>query len=141
MAEPVANGVEVENINLEVKSDEDIVKPVEEATKPEENHTSETAAVMETKGIACTLAPADDYVTNLRDGAVKIRFSEKNNGPTISVMEFIERTCNTWPNRPALKVERQEQWVTWTYKEYLQDIRTTAKGFIKVNIRLLFVFC
>ena len=39
---------------------------------------------------------------------------------------------NKFPDRPALKVERGDQWLTWTYREYLDSVKTVAKAFIKV---------
>ena len=108
------------------------VKP----TKTEINHRDEVSTIEEAAGIACSLAPADEYETSQADGSVKIRFSaEKDHAgaiPAISVMEFMDRATKRWQNRPALNVERQGQWITWTYKEYLQDVKTAAKAFIKV---------
>ena len=87
-------------------------------------------------GIACNLAPATDYVTSERSSPVKIRFSGDKGvtaAPPISVMEFFQRTVNKFPNRTAMKVERDGNWLSWTYKEYLEDVKTVAKAFIKVG--------
>ena len=108
------------------------VKP----TKTEIDDKDEVSTSEEAVGIACSLTSADEYETSEADGSVKIRFSaEKGHAsaiPAISVMEFMDRATKRWPNRPALNVERQGQWITWTYAEYLQDVKTAAKAFIKV---------
>ena len=106
-------------------------------TKTEINHKDENSTIEEATCIACSLAPSDEYETVQADGSVKIRFSTENDHassiPAISVMEFMNRANKKWQNRPALKVERQGEWLTWTYSEYLKDVKTAAKAFIKVS--------
>ena len=88
------------------------------------------------KGMACELAPAEDYHTTKRDAAVKIRFSgnevDITNTPAITVMEYVKRAMEKFPDRIAMKVEREGRWISWTYREYMQEIRTVGKAFIKV---------
>lgn len=88
------------------------------------------------EGMACALADSDEPFTIKRDGAYKIQFSGKegelSNTPALSVEEFIERSVKKHPTRVAMKVERDGKWISWTYKEYLEEIKTAAKAFIKV---------
>ena len=105
----------------------------------EEPKKEEPAAVAAPKsdGIACTLADADEYYTVKRDGAYKIQFSGKEghitNKPAISVEEFMDQAVKSYGSRVAMKVERDGKWISWTYKEYLEEVKTAAKGFIKVS--------
>lgn len=129
----------------EIKT-EDVTVEVSEASGNHDDSTqksSEDNPTVDTKtaevgGVGCKLAPATEYMTWDRYGAVKIRFSDdksKISGqPAISVMEFFERAVKKFSNRTAMKVEREGKWISWTYKEYLQDIKTAAKGFIKLGL-------
>ena len=103
----------------------------------EANNIPSNETACEPQGIGCKLANAEEYWTCKRDGAVKIRISGEKDSLTnmapISVMEYFLDTVNKFPNRPALKVERDGKWITWTYKEYYEEIRTTAKAFIQVR--------
>ena len=49
-----------------------------------------------------------------------------------TVIELFDGTCSACPNHPALKQEKDGKWVSWTYAEYQQDVKTAAKAFIKV---------
>ena len=87
-------------------------------------------------GAAYKTAPAESFSSIKRDEAVRLRFGDNadtNGRPSLTVIEAFERTVKNYPNRPALKQERDGNWVTWTYEEYLQDVKTAAKGFIKVG--------
>ena len=53
--------------------------------------------------------------------------------PAISVEEFVERSVKKHASRVAMKVERDGKWISWTYEEYLKEIKTAAKAFIKVS--------
>lgn len=86
------------------------------------------------QGISCTLAHATDYVTTDRSTPVKLRLKEGLGKDPISVMEFFERQVKRYANRTALKVERDGNWISWTYKEYLEDVKTVAKAFIKLGL-------
>lgn len=90
------------------------------------------------EGLACKLSHAEEFWTCKRNNAVKIRMSgEKDsiaNLEPISIMEFFKKTVDRFPNRPALKVERDGKWITWTYKEYFEEIRTTSKAFIQLGL-------
>ena len=39
------------------------------------------------------------------------------------------------PDRLALGIKRDGAWVTWTYKQYLEEITTVAKAFIKLGLK------
>ena len=39
-----------------------------------------------------------------------------------------------YPTKPALRVKRDGQWKTWTFKEYYLDVAKCAKSLIKVGL-------
>lgn len=80
------------------------------------------------------MAAAEDYWTIHADGAVKIRVgtTEDDNSAPITVHELFKRTVEKAGDCVALAVKRNDQWQKWTYSQYMDDIRTAAKGFIKV---------
>ena len=39
------------------------------------------------------------------------------------------------PNRTALGVKRDGVWVTWTFEQYIDEIKTVAKAFIKLGLK------
>jgi len=94
--------------------------------------------VPEAEGISCKLAEATDFITTTRDGAVKIQFSGEPGQikamPAVSVMEFFDRAVKKHGSRVAMKVERDEKWISWTYNEYYQEVKTAAKAFIKLGL-------
>lgn len=138
-AEKVSEGGNVEvNDNVEVKSEEIEVSINEDAAaKVEQVQNKEQYIPDEIEGISCKLAEAEDYITTSREGSVKIRFSGEKGSltaqPAISVMEFVDRSVKKFGSRTALKVERDDKWISWTYNEYFQEIKTAAKGLIKVT--------
>ncbi len=42
--------------------------------------------------------------------------------------------CEDGGNHVALVVQRDGLWVQWTYSQYLRDIRTAAKAFIRLGL-------
>ncbi|XP_028411292.1 long-chain-fatty-acid--CoA ligase ACSBG2-like [Dendronephthya gigantea] len=82
------------------------------------------------------LAPAEEYWTTDADGAVKIRVgtTEHDNTTPITVYDLFKRTAEKAGDCVALAVKRNDQWQKWTYSQYMADIRTAAKGFIKLGL-------
>jgi len=132
--EPVAS----EDVKVEVPVEPEVSKDPE--PEPQEEPKKEEPAVVAPKanGIACTLADAEDYFTTKRDGSYKIQFSGREghitNRPAISVEEFMDQAVKSYGTRVAMKVERDGKWISWTYKEYFEEIKTAAKGFIKLGL-------
>merc|ERR1719466_260278 len=48
---------------------------------------------------------------------------------------MIQETVKRVPDRTALAVKRDGVWVKWTYTEYLENIKTVAKAFIKLGLK------
>ncbi|KAL8565267.1 hypothetical protein ACOMHN_001165 [Nucella lapillus] len=80
--------------------------------------------------------PADCLWTTQRDRAVKLRTTPHgiNAEKPITVVTLVHNTVNRLPNGTAMAIKREGQWVKWTYSQYLADIRTAAKAFIKLGL-------
>lgn len=129
-----------DEIQVELSNTEEVTEK-EDMVEENENNvttTSTTASYPEADGMSCKLAPADTCTTCDRNGAVKIKFSDDKSSiagrPAVSVMEFVKRSVDKFGNRVAMKVEREGKWISWTYQEYLVDIKTAAKAFIKLGL-------
>jgi len=46
----------------------------------------------------------------------------------------INETVARCPERTALGIKRDGAWVTWTYRQYLENITTVAKGFLSLGL-------
>jgi len=84
------------------------------------------------------ILPANSLSTTWPDGPVEIRFSDKHplcQEKPISVWTMLNNTVNRYPNGIAMAVKRNDEWVKWTYAEYLEDVKTVAKAFIKLGLK------
>lgn len=81
------------------------------------------------------LAPAEKHWTTQRDGAVKLHIGDTkyDNLPPMTVPQFFQRAVEKASGYTALAVKRDGEWKKWTYKEYFEDCKIAAKGFIKVG--------
>jgi len=81
--------------------------------------------------------PANSLTTSWPDGAVQIRTFDhpSSDFPSKSVWTMIQETRERVPQRTALGVKRDGVWVKWTFEEYVQDIKTVAKAFIKLGLK------
>jgi len=81
---------------------------------------------------------AESYISTLADGCVKLRSTAdsltEDEVVPISVPSLLEKAAKEAPEILALSVKRDEKWIKWTYKEYLQDVRTVAKAFIALGL-------
>ncbi|XP_023339812.1 long-chain-fatty-acid--CoA ligase ACSBG2 isoform X2 [Eurytemora carolleeae] len=81
--------------------------------------------------------PASSLTTTWPDGVVEIR---TNNHPSSrwkpkSVWTMLNDTLARVPDRTALAVKRDGIWVTWSFTEYINDIRSVAKAFINLGLK------
>ena len=114
----IDNKPENKNIEGEITA-ENGTKPTASSEMPEEKF----------------IAPADEYWTVARDGAVKLRVgtTKYDNHTPITVHELFKQTVEKAGNCVALAVKRNNEWQKWTYTQYMEDCITAAKGFIKVR--------
>lgn len=54
--------------------------------------------------------------------------------PPTTVCEVLKRVARRFPSKPALRVKRGGEWITWTWKEYYTDIAYAAKSMIRVGV-------
>ena len=54
--------------------------------------------------------------------------------PPVTVIEAFKQTVSKFGHRPALKVKRNDIWVTWTYNQYFNDVEKAAKSMIKLGL-------
>jgi hypothetical protein len=80
---------------------------------------------------------AANFTTTLPDGAVCIRKvdADADNYPPVSVPTFFRQATEIGGDHTALAVKRgdEDKWTKWTYKEYLSDVETVAKAFMKLG--------
>ena len=66
---------------------------------------------------------ADSFININIDGSVKLRMDDSTDlgqSKPISVPGLLQKAAEIVPNVDALAVKREEKWIKWTYKEYLQ---------------------
>ena len=51
------------------------------------------------------------------------------------VWTMLNNTVKRNPKGLAMAVKRNDEWVKWTYAEYLEDVKTVAKAFIKLGLK------
>uniref|UniRef100_T1IGS3 long-chain-fatty-acid--CoA ligase n=1 Tax=Strigamia maritima TaxID=126957 RepID=T1IGS3_STRMM len=55
--------------------------------------------------------------------------------PPQSVVTYLENGVKKYPNNCAMLTIRNNTKIQWSYTEYLTDVRTAAKGFIKLGLK------
>lgn len=55
--------------------------------------------------------------------------------------EALKRIAKHYPNKPALRVKREGEWMTWTWKEYYRDIAAAAKSMLRVGVEPFMGVC
>ena len=62
----------------------------------------------------------ESYISTSIDGCVKLRLQDSPEILPISVPSLLEKAAKEAPEVLALSVKREDKWIKWTYKEYLQ---------------------
>jgi len=81
---------------------------------------------------------ANNYVTWKPTEAVKIRMGSEapGNYAPISVPALLTKTAKEIPDYPAIKTrDDNKQEIIWTYRQYLEEVRTVAKAFIDLGLQ------
>jgi len=84
------------------------------------------------------ILPANKLSGTMPDSTVEIKFDNRHPESMIEPVSFwtiLQETVKRCPDRVALSVKRNNETVTWTYKEYEADIRSAAKAFIKLGLK------
>jgi hypothetical protein len=82
-------------------------------------------------------APAEHIWSTEPGTPVKIRMGrnpQTDGTAPESVPTWFQRIAGENSSKPALKVKREGRWKTWTYREYLEDVKTAAKAFIYLGL-------
>ena len=87
-------------------------------------------------------APAESTWTTKADDGVKLRMGSSGATSRVprTVVQILERAVRVAPNRVALSVKRNGEWVKWNYQEYYGAVRCAAKSFIKVCSSVMFLY-
>lgn len=84
------------------------------------------------------ILPANTLTTTVPGGTVEIRDTHPhpaNKYPPISLWTMLSQTVERAPNNVALAVKRNGEWISWTYLDYQNDVKTVAKAFIKLGLK------
>lgn len=52
----------------------------------------------------------------------------------LTVNTFLKKTALKFTDQPALRVKRNGEWRTWTWKDYYADVARGAKALIKLGL-------
>mmetsp|Transcript_2807 Transcript_2807/g.4055 ORF Transcript_2807/g.4055 Transcript_2807/m.4055 type:complete len:753 (-) Transcript_2807:377-2635(-) len=120
------------------------------------------SAHVETKAPVFTEDEYSDYSDGkpkyvmFKDDVSHVRFAKKGAGangadggaPSVTMIEAFQMAVKKWGDKPAIRVERPvpsagsgevppsapaEEWKTWTFKEYYEECRRAAKGYMKLG--------
>ncbi|KAG8594021.1 hypothetical protein GDO81_001033 [Engystomops pustulosus] len=88
---------------------------------------------------ACSLksvAPDLKMWTTLRDSAVQLRMEESGVAslPPMTIHQLFEEAVQKYGDYVALAYKHEDQWNQLTYKQYYEQCRLAAKGFIKLGL-------
>ena len=65
---------------------------------------------------------------------LQVSLSGAGSLPPITVNEAFQKTCESFSDRPALSVERKDSWITWSFKDYYEDVKKAAKSMIALGL-------
>ncbi|XP_013385720.1 long-chain-fatty-acid--CoA ligase ACSBG2 isoform X3 [Lingula anatina] len=80
------------------------------------------------------LAPADSFRVWQRDAAVKLQVGEEASEKPLTIMSAFVDVVKRIPNNTALATKEGEEWKTWSYRQYYDDVKRAAKSFIKLGL-------
>eukprot|EP00163_Fabomonas_tropica_P005035 TRINITY_DN1448_c0_g1_i1.p1 TRINITY_DN1448_c0_g1~~TRINITY_DN1448_c0_g1_i1.p1 ORF type:complete len:643 (+),score=268.24 TRINITY_DN1448_c0_g1_i1:47-1975(+) len=52
----------------------------------------------------------------------------------VIVPDRFRKTAKDFPNKAALRVKRDGQWVTWTYSQYVADVEQFARALVSIGV-------
>jgi len=83
------------------------------------------------------ILPADSFISSDPSQPVRLWMGEEtaDRRSPLSVPTLFIRAAEDAPDHPALMVKRDGSWKTWTYEEYLDEVKTVGKAFIQLGLR------
>jgi len=100
-------------------------------SKSEEPDTAQTEEIPN-----ASLSPAEQLWSISKDKGVKLRMEGSGPGSETPVnchQMFLE-TVSSYGDHPALAFKKEGQWESVTYREYYEQCRAAAKGFLKLGL-------
>ncbi|XP_059579546.1 long-chain-fatty-acid--CoA ligase ACSBG2 [Alligator mississippiensis] len=93
-------------------------------------------ALLPAGGCSGPVAPAETLFTTRADGAVRLRLDPEGPGalPPITVHQLFQEAVKRHGDRPALAYKRGQTWESLSYRQYQQQCRAAAKGFLKLGL-------
>ncbi|XP_075060767.1 long-chain-fatty-acid--CoA ligase ACSBG2 isoform X2 [Mixophyes fleayi] len=89
-------------------------------------------------GAVCSGISTSDLklMTTQRDGAVQLRMEESGVAslPPVTIHQLFEETVKNYGEYTALASKHGDQWEKITYRQYYEQCRIAAKGFIKLGL-------
>ncbi|XP_059581392.1 long-chain-fatty-acid--CoA ligase ACSBG2 isoform X2 [Alligator mississippiensis] len=87
-------------------------------------------------GCSSPVAPAETLFTTRADGAVRLRLDPEGPGALapITVHQLFQAAVERHGDRPALAYKRGQTWESLSYRQYQQQCRAAAKGFLKLGL-------
>ncbi len=61
--------------------------------------------------------------------------------PPMTVCEAFKRVCKKYAFKPALRVKRNGEWMTWTFKDYYTDVTKGAKSLVRLGLERFHGVC
>lgn len=61
--------------------------------------------------------------------------------PPMTVCEAFKRVTKKYSFKPALRVKRNNEWATWTFKDYYDDVTKATKSMIKLGVERFHGVC
>ncbi|XP_040183169.1 long-chain-fatty-acid--CoA ligase ACSBG2 isoform X2 [Rana temporaria] len=77
------------------------------------------------------------FWTTQRDGCVELRTEESGVAslPTVTIHQLFEDSVQKYGDHVALATKHGDQWNKLTYKQYYEQCRIAAKGFLKLGLQ------
>ncbi|XP_050431822.1 very long-chain-fatty-acid--CoA ligase bubblegum [Adelges cooleyi] len=85
--------------------------------------------------------PATELYTSIPNGRVKLRIEKGSDSTPISVPGLLSNAVEKYGDKPALNYKADNKWISVTYKEYEQNVRTVAKAFLKLGLERYHAVC
>ena len=80
----------------------------------------------------------ENMFTTDSDGYCQIRLdnNDLDDIPPISLVTAIKNICEASNSSKliAMKVKRDDKWISWTYAKYYNDIKTVSRAFIQLGL-------
>lgn len=65
---------------------------------------------------------------------VKTTLSGPASVPPTTLNDVFKRVSKRYAYKPALRVERNGEWATWTFKDYYDDVAAAAKSLVRLGL-------